>query len=41
MTHLDICNKSYGQKKGQKKAPNNGYNFGSDLVLIGGSHQKL
>ncbi len=70
MTHLDICNTSYGQKKGlesnwqfdsqpQKvgnrpdsfvcwwfaicpwKAFDKGYNFGSDLIPIGGLHKKL
>ncbi len=70
MTHLDICNTSYGQKKGREsnwqfdswpwevgkrpdslvfwwratcrlKALDEGYNFGLDLVSIGGLHQKL
>jgi hypothetical protein len=70
MTHLDISNTSYGQKKGQKsnwqfdsrprevrnrpdslvykwrpthhrKALDEGYNFGLDLVQIRGPHQKL
>jgi hypothetical protein len=63
MTHLDICNTSYGQKKGQEsnwqcesqpdslackwrvtrrwKALDKNYNFGLDLVLIEGLHEKL
>ncbi len=70
MTHLDICNTSYGQKKGQesnwqfdsrplkvrnrpnpdacrwratchRKALDEEYNFGLNLVLIGSLHQKL
>jgi hypothetical protein len=70
MTHLDISNTSYGQKKGKEsnwqfdslslkvwncpnflvcrwcatycwKALNEGYNFASDLIAIGGLHVKL
>jgi hypothetical protein len=64
MTHLDIWNISYGQKKGREsnwqfdsqpqkvenqpdflawkwKVLNEGYNFGLDLVQIGGLHKKL
>jgi hypothetical protein len=70
MTHLDICNTSYDQKKGRKsnwqfdsrpwkvrnwldyltcrwrvtlcwKTLDEGYNFGSDLIPIGGLHKKL
>jgi hypothetical protein len=70
MTHLDICNTSYGQKqgwesnwqfdsrpwkvgnrpdslacrwhpKGRWKAFDEGYNFGSNLISIGGLYQKL
>ncbi len=70
MTHLDICNTSYGQKKGREsncqfdsrprevrnrsdsltgrwratcrwKAFDEGYNFGLDLISIGGLHQKF
>jgi hypothetical protein len=70
MTHLDIDNTSYGQKKGREsnwqfdsqpqkvdnrpeslacrgratcrwKALDKGYNFGLDLVPIGGLHKKL
>jgi hypothetical protein len=70
MTHVDIWNTSYGQKKGREsnwqfdsqplkvrnrpnfltfrwhatyrwKALNEGYNFASDLVPIGGLHTKL
>jgi hypothetical protein len=70
MTHLNIWNISYGQKKGQEsnwqfdsrplkvknqpyflvfrwcetyrwKAFNEGYNFSSDLISIGGLHTKL
>jgi hypothetical protein len=70
MTHLDICNTSYGQKKGQEsnwqfdsqpqkvrnwpdslmckwlatcrwKALDEGYNFGLNLIQIGGLHKKL
>ncbi len=70
MTHLDIWNTSYGQKKGQElnwqfdsqplkvknrpnflvckwlvkyhwKSLNEGYNFASNLIVIGGLHAKL
>jgi hypothetical protein len=69
MTHLDICNTSYGQKKGREsnyqysrprkvrnrpnsfacrwratrcwKSLDKGYNFGSDLIPVGGLHKKL
>jgi hypothetical protein len=70
MTHLNIYNTSYGQKKGREsnwqfdswpwevgnrpnslackwhatrrwKALNEGYNFGLNLIPIGGLHQKL
>ncbi len=70
MTHLDICNTSYGQKKGQEsnwqfdsrpqkfrnwldsfvyrwratwywKDLDEGYNFGLNLIPIGGLHKKL
>jgi hypothetical protein len=70
MTHLDIWNTSYGEKKGQEsnwhfdsrplkvknwpdfiacrwrvtyrwKVLNEGYNFASDLISIGGLHAKL
>jgi hypothetical protein len=70
MTHLDIWNTSYGQKRGREsnwqfdfrplkvenqpncvackwhatyylKAVNKGYNFASDLILIGGLNAKL
>jgi hypothetical protein len=69
-SHLDICNTSYGQKKGHEsnwqfdsrplkvrnrhdslacrqhatycwKAFNEGYNFASDLITIGGLHKML
>jgi hypothetical protein len=70
IAHLDICNTSYGQKKGQEpnwqfdswplkvgnridsltckrratyrwKDLDEGYNFSSDLIVIGGLHKKL
>jgi hypothetical protein len=70
ITHLDICNTSYGQKNGREsnwqfdsrllevrnrpnfvawkqratcrwKNLNEGYNFASDLITIGGLHKKL
>jgi hypothetical protein len=53
MTHLDIWNTSYGQKKGQKsncqmdfrfpyvQMACEGYNFASNLISMGSMHTKL